>query len=186
MNNKVKQEYHFPGQHKNEKVILLLRRHPFILLGNVLAIGFFIFLLIAFWALGINFLPDFFEPPYLNFTIFASIIWILFLWLYTFIIWADYYLDVWIITNERLLDIEQKGLFHRIISELRLSKIQDITSEVPGFIPTFFHFGNISIQTAAEQERFRLDQIPHPIRARRTIIKIQKEYIKGGNKENFS
>lgn len=178
------QKYHFPGQHKSEEVILLLRRHPIILLGKILVISFFLFILIVFWIKGIEYLPAFFEEPYLNFSIFISLILILFIWLYTFIVWTDYYLDVWILTNERLLDIEQKGLFHRVISVLRFSRIQDITSEVRGFIPTFFHFGDISIQTAAEQERFKLDQIPHPIRVRRTIIKLHKEYLEEEKKEN--
>jgi len=178
------QKYHFPGQHKDEEIIFLLRRHPIVLLGKILVISFFLFILIVFWIKGAEYLPVFFEEPYLNFSIFVSLLSLLFIWLYAFIVWVDYYLDLWILTNERLLDIEQKGLFYRVISELRLNRIQDITSEVRGFVPTFFHFGDISIQTAAEQGRFKLNQIPHPVEVRRTIIKFHKGYLEREKRED--
>ena len=86
----------------------------------------------------------------------------------------DYYLDVWIITNQRLIDIEQKGFFNRSVSELDLKKIQDITSSVSGAIPTMFGFGNIHIQTAAEENKFEIKSVPHPVTARRKIIELYK------------
>ncbi len=75
---------------------------------------------------------------------------------------TDYWLDVWIVTTERIINTEQFGLFHRVISEMHLRQIQDITSEMTGPLQTFLTFGNVYIQTAAEKERFQFKNIDNP------------------------
>jgi hypothetical protein len=95
-----------------------------------------------------------------------------------FIIWIDYYFDVWIVTNERIVNIEQKGLFSRGISELELENIQDITVEVLGIIPTFLNYGNLYVQTAAEKERFIFKHVPDPYAIKDLIMNLQKTYEK--------
>ena len=166
----------FPGQHDNENVILVLRKHPISLLGYAIQLLFFLFLpvLSYIFLIPIAF-PIFLEYPYQNIYFMFSVIFYGFIWITAFVIWVDYYLDIWIITNERLLDIEQKGFFNRTVSELDLKKIQDITSNVNGIIQTIFGFGNIQIQTAAEEKKFELKSIHHPVTARRKIIKLYKQ-----------
>jgi hypothetical protein len=95
-------------------------------------------------------------------------------WLILFVVWIDYYLDVWIVTTKRIVNIEQVGLFNRQISELEHSKIQDVTSEVKGFLPTFFQYGYVYVQTAAEKARFTFKQIPDPVWVRNIIMQLQK------------
>ncbi|MFH1171086.1 MAG: PH domain-containing protein, partial [bacterium] len=74
--------------------------------------------------------------------------------------WVDYYLDIWILSTKRIVNIEQRGLFSRVVSELLLDKVQDVTVEVHGVIPTMLHYGDIMIQTAGESPRFHFDDIP--------------------------
>jgi uncharacterized membrane protein YdbT with pleckstrin-like domain len=64
------------------------------------------------------------------------------------------------VTNKRIVNVEQKGLFSRVVSEKELSRMQDVTSEVHGFIATFFSYGDIYIQTAGTKERFVFKQVP--------------------------
>ena len=92
-----------------------------------------------------------------------------------FILWIDFYLDAWIVTNERIINISQKGFFNRDISELKLTKIQDVTSEIVGVIPTILGYGNIYVQTAAEVERFTFYQIPNPNEVKNTIVQLQEK-----------
>lgn len=99
----------------------------------------------------------------------------LFLWIYIFIIWLDYYFDTWIITSERVINIEQKGLFLRQVSELKYSKVQDVTTNVSGFFATLLNFGDVHVQTAAEEERFRFRQIPDPYEIKSLIMNLQKK-----------
>lgn len=81
---------------------------------------------------------------------FFYILWVLVLWVSFFVQWTNYYLDVWYITQKRIIDVEQKSPFHREVSSIRFDKIQDITVEVRGLIATFLNFGDVKVQTASE------------------------------------
>src|SRR3990167_7284967 len=85
-----------------------------------------------------------------------------FLMLFLFVHWLEFYLDVWVVTNERVINVDQRRLFSRRVSEVRLAQVQDITSEVEGFLHTFFKFGDINLQTAAESGKFTFKNIPNP------------------------
>ncbi|MBU1179420.1 PH domain-containing protein [Patescibacteria group bacterium] len=96
-------------------------------------------------------------------------------WIFLFAAFLDYYLDTWIITNDRLLNIEQEGVFARTISELDLYRIQDATSEIKGILPSLFGYGNVYIQTAGEKARFVLEQVPNPHELRKKIMDLAEE-----------
>jgi uncharacterized membrane protein YdbT with pleckstrin-like domain len=81
----------------------------------------------------------------------------------------SYYLDVWIITTERIIDIEQHGLFHRAVSEIAVERVQNVTVETPGFLATMLGFGNVKIQTAGEGE-FTISSVTECERAQRLIL----------------
>lgn len=99
--------------------------------------------------------------------------------LFLFTQFLDYELDMWVITNDRFINIEQQGLFARTIGELDLWRVQDVTSEVKGVFPTFFNYGDVHVQTAGAVEHFRLEQVPNPHEIRRIILdmaEIDREY----------
>jgi hypothetical protein len=79
------------------------------------------------------------------------------------------------VTDRRIVNIEQKGFFSRVVSELELENIQDITTDVRGIIPTFLNYGNLHVQTAAEQERFIFRNIPDPYDVKDIIMNLQKK-----------
>jgi hypothetical protein len=142
------EEIRFPGQHENEKIILFLRRHWFIFLMRILLILISIAAPVAIYVFFNSVHSNFRESAYYDLFLFGESLATLFIWNLFFILWIDYYLDAWIVTNERVINIEQRGFFTRKISELKLTKIQDVTSEIIGVIPTLFNYGNIYVQTA--------------------------------------
>ena len=87
----------------------------------------------------------------------------------------DFYLDILIVTNDRLLDIEQKGVFARSMAEIELYQIQDITSEVEGFFPSLFNYGNMIIQTASAIPRVIMHNIPNPHALRQELLDLAAE-----------
>ncbi|MCI0542391.1 PH domain-containing protein [bacterium] len=89
-------------------------------------------------------------------------VWLLLVWIAIFVIWTDYYLDVLILTNKKIIDIEQRGLFVREVTSLPLEKIQDATVSTEGIIATLFHFGNLEIQTAGESRKMIIQFIADP------------------------
>ncbi|MEK7655705.1 MAG: PH domain-containing protein [Patescibacteria group bacterium] len=162
---------HLPGATPDEKPITLLRRHWFSLLSLALS---FIFVLALPPAIYIGLLvlaPDFFtDPVRVSLLILGGSIFFLFAWLFVYQSYIDYYLDVWIITNRRILSMEQHGLFSRTVSELRMHRVQDVTAEIHGFWHTMFDFGDVFIQTAGEKERFIFEEVHHPNAIAKTVL----------------
>ncbi len=163
------------GQNSSEQIIKIIRRHWF----NIAYHMFVIFLMVLMLFASFVYLPILF--PAFNTSLmhslflfaensFAMIIWILF-----FILWIDYYFDVWVITNKRVINIEQKGLFSRDVSEVSLEKIQDITTNVTGILSTMMDFGDVQIQTAAEQEKFLFRRVPDPYGIKDIIVRLGKQ-----------
>jgi len=149
------------------------------LLLIVVAIIALIFIYYLFSSLNNNFA----ESEYHNLLIFGESLATLFVWNSFFILWLDYYLDAWIVTNERIINIKQGGFFARDISELKLTKIQDVTSEIIGIIPTLLDYGNIYVQTAGQEERFNFFQIPNPNYVKDVIVKLQEKERQSEEKE---
>lgn len=61
--------------------------------------------------------------------------------------WMMWYFTVYIVTNQRLRQVTQRGFFGKDVVELQLSKIQNISYNIPGFSGEVFGFGTIVIQT---------------------------------------
>lgn len=160
----------------DEEIVLLLRRHTlvyfpviiFFICMQIIPIGGYLFFK--------TFMPDMLTNE-LSKVIFYMVASLLMLsgWLQLFAQFVDYYLDVWVVTTKRIVNIEQNGLFGRTISELELTQVQDVTSEVNGFIPSMFGYGFVYIQTAGEKLHFVFEQVPHPDAIRKTIIELAQK-----------
>ncbi len=170
---------HFNEIIEKEKIIKIIHRHWFdifqqfliiVAVMTVLVSGFFIFP--GIFA-GSN------NPNFYSLLIFLESVFALLIWVYAFLIWVDYYLDMWIITSEKIVNIEQKGLFLRAVSELKYNKIQDVTVDVRGFFPTILNYGDVQIQTAGEQGKFLFRHVPDPYGIKNIIMDLQKQQEKG-------
>lgn len=165
-----------PNPEPGEKIILLLRRDRFIILIQILfwtIVGLGPLLL---WyilrGLGIELTATPVGDALVK--IFLSVYY-LYTWLFAFHSFVDYYLDVWVVTNRRIINIEQKSLFMRQSSEQKLYRIQDVTAELRGFFSTIFNYGTVYIQTAGEEQRFIFKQVPDPNGVARKINKLAEE-----------
>ena len=87
----------------------------------------------------------------------------------------DYYLDTWIVTNERIINIEQHGLFNRVASEMHISLVQDVSAEIRGALHTFLNYGDVHIQTAGSAKRFHFKAVGDPEQIRRTILHLAEK-----------
>ena len=173
--------YWLPGKIENEKIIKVIRRDIFILFKKVLLFACLIIFPFLFFYLMLIKYPAFLvgELSY-PLIVLSSSAYYIFVWLFFFFSFIDYYLDVWIITNERIIDIRQQGFFSRVISEQRLFRVQDVTSEVHGFFTTIFKYGDVYIQTAGSKQRFFFQEVPSPEEIRNIIIKLVER-----NKEKY-
>jgi hypothetical protein len=165
----------FPGQQENEKICMVLREHWFVFFSRFLAwVLFAAILLITDWAIN-QFAPALKKSPYLDYVNLIKSVYLMFLMLGLLIIWVMYYLNVQIITSERVVDIVQDSLVRRKVSELHLSRLEDVTAEVTGVFGTFLDYGNVYIQTAAETERFTFSRVPNPAGIEKLILDLYEE-----------
>lgn len=172
--------FHFHGQRSGEKIIKIVRRHWFNIFQQYIIVFAMLFLLLF----SLQVLPSFFSfsengAEFWFFESFFAII----IWLYIFIIWIDFYFDVWVITDSRIVNIEQKALFMRHTSELKFSKIQDVSIEIDGFIPTILNFGDVHIQTAGTRGRFLFHKVPNPYKLKGLIMNMQNKTMKKEREE---
>ena len=163
-----------------EKIVLKVRRHKLGLFFE----SVFLFLFIAippvlFWASerAITIKGN-------DLALFVSVysLTLLMAWMIFFVIWTRYYLDVMIITDKRLIYVDQKGFFSREVATLSLDKIQDITITISGILATFMDFGTIKIQTAGESAEFIMRDVPEPSKIKSTIYTLQHKPIPTDNK----
>ena len=97
--------------------------------------------------------------------------WWLFLWLSAFSIFTQYYLTLWIITTTRIVYIHQWGFFSRQVSSFLLNRVQDVTTDIEGFLPTMFGFGTLDVETAGRDEKFKMRGIKNPTELRDLIMR---------------
>ncbi len=174
---------------EGEKIFEIKRRHHFIIVKNLLliAIGFAIVLgiMIALFFTSFSFpemltdaVPFLLEVQIRFFGLFVCSLILLMLWQSAFVSFANYYLDCWIVTNERTIHTELRSLFSRIISSVPHSKIQDITIDIKGILPTIFKYGDLQIQTAGKFHEFIFKQIPNPYETKEIIYKSKRNMKK--------
>src|SRR3989344_3750200 len=159
---------------QGEKVILKVRRHKLGLIFESLFLVLFVVLPpILFWAGGraISIRGN-------DLSLFAGVYALILLiaWMIFFVIWTNYYLDVMIVTNLRIIDVDQKGFFSREIATLGIDKIQDITVNISGVLATFLDFGTLKIQTAAEVSEFIIRDIPKPNEVKSIIYNLHNQH----------
>ena len=91
--------------------------------------------------------------------------------LFAFVLWTNYYLDVWILTSERIIDINQKNLFSRVISEFPINRVQNVSIEVHGVIETLLKFGDLKVETAGHGGGFTIRDAPNLYEAKNIILR---------------
>ena len=143
----------FKGQREGEEFLFMLRKH-------IIAMrkGFYLFL----GVFAISCLPTFFM---LTSDSLMNALWVacggflvgLMLFLYHFMLW---YYSIYIVSNQRIRQITQKGFFGRRMMDLPLSKIQSVNFEIPGFFGDVFHFGTINIFTIVGD--LEIKNVEHP------------------------
>ncbi len=79
-----------------------------------------------------------------------------------YFVWYAWVHDIWVITNQRLVDGQKRHWFHEEVSTADLQHVQDVALDRHGVIATLLKFGDLRVQTASEVADFMLRRIPHP------------------------
>jgi len=161
-----------------ESIVLEVRRHWFVFIST----GLFSFVLavapLFLYGFLVTFLKAKIFPNLESASLFWFLyfLWLLIVWMSLFVQWTNYYLDVWYVTQKRIIDVEQRGLFHRHVSNLRFDKIQDISIEVRGVLAHLFKFGDVHVQTAGQDStEFIIKHASHPEKIREAVFDLHNK-----------
>lgn len=159
----------FETQLGGEKIILLLRRHP---ITQVKKFLLSILMLIGPWFLTkfpmIEFLP-------FRFQFIIILMWYLLTFAFMLENFLSWYFNVYMITDERVIDIDFYNLIYKEISDAEIENIEDVTLVMAGVLQTIFNYGSVMIQTAAEVPRLQFEDIPNPALVVQVLKRMQLE-----------
>lgn len=169
-----------PEMQPEEKILLKTRRHWAILLRDAvvaLAIGAAPFILLGLLSLP-GFLPlD--NRMFLHALAFIEVLWLLLVWLALFVLWTNYYLGFWIVTDRRIVNAEQKNLFRRATTAWPLENVQEATAETRNPLQDFLNYGAVDLKIAGAPERHILiEDVPHPDEISSLVLKQIERYRK--------
>ena len=83
-----------------------------------------------------------------------------------------------IITNQRIIDIDKRGLFKKEVSEVSLLKIGDVFYKINGLYQTLFRFGNIEITIKDGKYKIELKNIQQPYKIQHLILELSRKISK--------
>lgn len=165
----------FEAQNEGETILLLMRSHPMVNLWWM-ALVVMLLPLPLFWGS----FPLFTElTPALRLAI--DLLWYLglfFFGLEKFLIW---FYSVFVVTDERIIDIDFYGLLSKNIDVTQVENIEEVNYSQKGILANLFNYGDVVSQTASEQKAsgtaaaFTFEAVPEPDRVTRVISELMKE-----------
>jgi hypothetical protein len=156
-------EKYFEDQFDDEEVLLVFRKHPV-----VMRRGF----VIAMMVLLLGSVPALFNPTYT--TYFAGMGAAIVLGALVMLpSWIGWYFSVFIVTDQRLIQITQKGLFNRSVIDMRLNQIQMVNYQIAGLQETLLGFGTIMMQTFVGD--LVIHEIHHPAKIQKKLLEILRD-----------
>jgi signal transduction histidine kinase len=163
----------------NEKVVFTLRKHWIILVRDTvgtIVLAALPFILIAL-VVRSDVLPFPFSISPALFT-FSSALWLLIVWLSLAVIWTNYYLDFWILTDRRIFSVDQIGLFDRRVSTWNVEHIQEISVLVQNPVQAFLDYGTVEVETAGPSDNAVMEGVPKPENVRTAILQQASRFKK--------
>lgn len=171
LDSKPKPHKYFEDQFDDEEVLFVFRKHP-IVMRKGLIVG------MGAWVIGPVYTtiltytrPD--NPPSLTFFFSSMALSIVFGSLIFAPSYMSWFFSVFVITNQRLIQITQKGLFHRSVVDMGLGQIQMVNYEIAGLQETMLGFGTIMMQTFVGD--LVIHDVHHPAKIQKKIIGILRD-----------
>lgn len=169
----------FEGQLEDEDVLYVFRRHPIVMRKGLIysSLGLLagpLTTLILSYANTAN-------PPTMTFFYLSLLVSVVLAGILFFPAWMGWYFSVFVVTNQRFMQVTQRGFFHRSVSDIGLDLILSLNHEIHGVEQTLLGFGTIIMQTYVGD--MKMHHIHHPARTQQNIADIlrQQGYTFGGN-----
>lgn len=149
----------FEGQRPDEEVVLMLRQHPWVMSST----GFIVLLIIFICALPLI-LPGGFIG--LKLLAIGCAVGAVLAGLRLFIWWNT----VYVVSDQRIIGIDQQKVLMRKVNEVPLENIQNITHVKKGVGAMTFDYGTVLIQTSGGKTAARLRNVEHPLEVQQKVL----------------
>lgn len=164
----------FATQNHGEQIFILLRRHWSTNLGWIINEIFYslipVLLYLGADLIGFNLIES------LSGKLFVVMLLIYYSFIFTNSIrhLYDWYYNVYIVTNERVIDYDFIPFASRAVAETVLTSVQDVKEKSIGFLPSLFNYGEVSIYSAADRNVITFEAVPNPTFVRDKIADLAK------------
>jgi len=151
---------------EGEKVEMVVRRHwiVFAVIGIIFAL-WIIFSLLMYALFGGGMIVHLINICF----------WIIFL-PSLYVGWLNHELDLFVITNNRIIGIEQISFLNRTVSETILGQLQEVNCHTQWFFANVFNYGSLDIQTAGNKTTLTMGCVPDVITQARMVNNIADHY----------
>ncbi|HSX06128.1 MAG TPA: PH domain-containing protein [Candidatus Saccharimonadia bacterium] len=165
---KVTKVKYFPDQFDDETVLYVFRKHP-IVMRKGLILGSFGLLVGPLYTLILTYIHSS-NPPTLGFFYLSFLVSIALACLLFFPSWMSWHYSVFVVTDQRFIQITQRGFFHRSVVDMGLGQIQMVNYEVSGLQETLLGFGTIMMQTMVGD--LVIHYLHHPQKIQKRLLEI--------------
>lgn len=168
----------FKGQQKNETVLAFCRKHWLVIIPHMLWLLMLVVLpFLIFWFRANYNFAEFISPVAYRVISGLAIIAITYFLHACFLRFLNYYLQTFIVTNFRVVQLEQTLYFVRNRDSIDLREIQDIEIHQTGILKTIFNYGELVITLSSAHATKHIPFMPNPEYFFRKINKTKREYI---------
>jgi uncharacterized membrane protein YdbT with pleckstrin-like domain len=154
------EEQTFRGQREDEKLLLLIHRHPWALAkqGLIISLGVAVLIIIA--------LIFQFSGP----TVVMGMIIGIVLLSYGGYSWFNWWNNMYLITDQRVIVIVQSNFWSRQIEDYSLDKIQSVASSTAGMFGTLLNFGSVKLAIMGIKDQVDMQYIEDPYSVQEQIL----------------
>jgi len=152
---------HFEHQEKDEKVILFLREAFITLVPAFLLAFIMVFVPPVIFPFFIKLFSPTVQIP-VGYIVVGTIFWYVGTFGVLFSRLLYWFFNIFILTDQRIIDIDFINLLYKDVAETQLSRVQDISYNAKGIFATMFDYGDVMIQTAGEVPNFTFESVPKP------------------------
>ncbi|MBI2473115.1 PH domain-containing protein [Candidatus Uhrbacteria bacterium] len=82
---------------------------------------------------------------------------------------------VFVVTDMRVIDYDQKGFFHRVVTQTRFDQIDEVSYHIKGIFPTLFGYGTLQLQLQGSSADIQVEQVKRPNRIADLINDLRRE-----------
>lgn len=162
-------DYSFITQQPDEEIVLMLRAHP---VTNVPWILITFGMLVLPTLLG---LTGIFTNVPLRFMFVGQLVWYLITLMFALEKFLDWYYSVFIVTDQRIVDIDFLNLLFRVVTQTNLNHIEEAAMVTGGFLRSLLQYGDVIITTASESPSIEAEAVPFPDKVVDIINRLAKQ-----------